>query len=228
MPPILAFLGDYSPRSERNWDFAGHHLTGFAMMKEMRFPLSFTSSCLVALLVSVGCSTTLSGGQPDTVDAGFSGFPDAAPQQIVADAAPQVLPCVEGDTQVSDPDDQTCYMLFNSIRTWQAAQADCLAVGANLVIIDSDAEQRIVGGLSANFPPDGPDIWLGATDELVENSFVWVDGQPMVFQTWRDGEPNNNGPGDDPENCAVIEGDTAAHEWDDRSCIVAAPYICER
>jgi len=197
-------------------------------MQRMSTPRTSVSSLLLMALASIGCSTTVSGGQPEAADAGFVGFPDSAQQQIIADAAPQALPCIEGDSQVSDPADETCYVLFNTIRTWQAAQADCLAIGATLVIVDSDAEQAIVGGLSANVPVGTPDIWLGATDELVENSFVWVDGQPMVFQKWRAGEPNNNGPGDDPENCAVIEGDTALHEWDDRSCVVAAPYICER
>lgn len=197
------------------------------MMNQLSLLHTSASSGLLVLTL-VGCSATVSGGQSETADAALIEFPDAAEQPISADAALQILPCIEGDSQVSDPLDQTCYMLFDALQTWQAAQAACLGVGATLAVVDSDAEQLIVAGLSANFPVDEPDIWLGATDELVEGSFVWVDGQSVEFQKWRLGEPNNNGPGDDPENCLVIEGDTAEHEWDDRSCIGAAPYICER
>lgn len=197
-------------------------------MGQMPIPgTSVRGGLLVGLLACAACSTTVSGGQPDVADAAFVGFPDAQPSPTF-DAAPQVEPCVEGDAQVSDPATETCYMLFTSLRTWQAAQADCLSLGATLAVVDTDAEQVIVGGLSANALATAPDLWLGATDALVENSFVWVDGQPMVFQKWRDGEPNDNGANGASENCVVIEGDTAAHEWDDRTCSVVSPYICER
>lgn len=156
------------------------------------------------------------------------GFPDATPQSPSIDAALQVLPCVEGNAQAINPDDDTCYLLFSSVITWQAAQAACLAAGATLAVVDNAAEQALVGGLAGSFPAGAPDLWLGATDEVSESVFVWVDGNAMTFQNWRSGEPNNDGPGSDPENCLVIEGDTAQRTWDDRSCLVAAPYICER
>ena len=180
----------------------------------------------MALLAA--CSTTVAGGQGGAPDAGGTSFADGAPQQVAFDAAPQVRPCVEGNAQATNPADDTCYMLFNTASTWQAAQAACLAVGANLAIVQDEAEQTLVGGLSGNFPAGAPNLWLGATDEAQEASFVWVDGTPVIFQKWRSGEPNNGGQGGTPEDCSVIEGDTAAHEWDDRPCTVPVPYICER
>jgi len=180
-----------------------------------------------ALAILAACSTTVAGQQVLPADSGATSFPDGAPQQSLIDAAPQVRPCTEGDAQAIGPDDQECYLLFNTPTTWQAAQAACLAVGATLAVVTDQAEQGVVAGLSSKFPAGAPDLWLGATDEVVENSFVWVDGTPVVFQSWRTGEPNN-GNGGGAENCSVIEGDTAEHGWDDRPCTAAAPYICER
>lgn len=188
------------------------------------------SVLLLCGALAAGCSSTVAGDQTLAPDAGFQGFPDAEPQADAgpADAGAEAQPCVEGLAQATDPATGTCYLLFGTLSTWDAAQAACLGVGATLVIVDDAAEQSIVAGLSASFPVDAPDLWLGATDAALENSFVWIDGSPMVFDSWRDGEPNNNGPGELPENCVVIEGDTALHEWDDRSCETPAPYICER
>lgn len=210
-------------------DLAGLHLSYFAMMGAMLSPFSSSLRWCSAVALLFACSTTVDGGQGAEPDASIAqAFPDGAPVQDVADAAPVAQPCTDGDTQVTGPDGETCYMLFNTLTSWQAAQAACLGAGATLVIIDSDAEQNVVGGLSASFPVGAPDLWIGASDEALENSFVWVDGTAMVFDNWRDGEPNNNGTGGAPENCTVIEGDTVDHEWDDRSCIAPAPYICER
>ncbi len=181
----------------------------------------------LALVVLTGCSTTVAGGQGDVPDARPPLRFDAAPVTS-ADAAPTALPCIEGDAQAVDPGAGTCYMLFSEIKTWQAAQADCLALSGTLAIVADANAQALVATLSEQHPVEGPDLWLGATDEALEGTFAWVDGTAFAFTQWRDGEPNNNGPGEDPENCLVIEGDTILHEWDDRSCIVAAPFICQR
>jgi hypothetical protein len=183
---------------------------------------------LAMAALSLGCSTTIQGGQGgDEADAEPLELPDGAPT-LLSDAAPQAVPCVEGDQRVENPDDGTCYMLFNGLLNRQDAQAQCIGVGANLVAIETLAEQTIVGNLAAGFPAGQPDLWLGASDVVTENSFLWADGSPVVFDNWRDGEPNDNGPGDAGEDCSVIEGDNPAKEWDDRTCLATFPSICER
>ena len=182
------------------------------------------------LLLVMGCSQTISGNGDSAPDASVSNqFPDAAPlpDAAPADAAPQAQPCVEGDSNSEDTATGTCYMLFNATLDRSAALAACLGVGASLVAIESDAEQAIVGVLSGNFPNGQPDLWIGATDVAQENVYLWADGSPVVFENFRDGEPNN-GNGNGPENCLVIEGDTGTKTWDDRPCGTPFPYICER
>jgi hypothetical protein len=182
---------------------------------------------LVAVFCSSGCSTTVQGGQSGAPDAAALNFPDGAPT-LRTDAQPQILPCVEGDRQVSNPDDGTCYIAFDGLLSWQAAQVQCIGLGATLAIIESDAELTIVGTLAAGYLAGQPDSWLGATDAETEGTFAWVDSKPVVFENWRDGEPNNNGPNGTDEDCAIIEGDNPALEWDDRTCTRTAPSICER
>lgn len=188
-------------------------------------------SCPIAAMSAVAlfaaCSSTVAGGQASTPDAAGQRS-DGAPALASIDAAPVELPCIMGDAQLVDPADGTCYMLFSEAKTWQVAQGDCLALSGTLAVLSQPEKQAVVQTLSENHPLDGPDLWLGATDVVVEGTFVWLDGEPMVYENWREGEPNDNGPGDAPENCVVIEGDTDLHEWDDRSCVVPSPYICER
>jgi hypothetical protein len=134
---------------------------------------------------------------------------------------------VEGDTQAS-ADDGTCFLLFNTPATWDAAEAACEAIGASLVVIDTVQKQEILGVLAENFPADNPDLWIGATDVVLETKYVWVNGEDMVLANWRTGMPNNNGGNGTPENCAVLEADTATRGWDDRPCELSYPYLCER
>jgi hypothetical protein len=137
-----------------------------------------------------------------------------------------IQPCLEGDLQVTNPDDGTCYMLLNGPLPHVGAQAACLALGANLAVIETAGEQALVATLAVQHPAGLPDVWLGATDVVIEGTFVWVNLALVVYDNWRDGEPNNGG--DNGEDCGVIEGDTAANEWDDRSCLSLYPSICER
>ncbi len=200
-------------------------------MSLFRPPFSCSRSSVATLLATLvlsslqACTTTVAGervGPDATPD--FAGFPDAGPQ---FDATPtiQIAPCVEGDSQQTDPADNTCYMLFNTSATRSAAQAACLALGATLVNITSEAQQTIVAQLATNFPPGKPDMWIGATDETTEGTFLWADGSAITYSHWRAGEPNNGAGGED---CTVIEGDNAAKEWDDRGCGAAFPYLCAR
>ena len=65
--------------------------------------------------------------------------------------------------------------------------------------------------------------WVGATDLLVENEWVWMNSNRRIsFRDWLPGEPNNdNGNG----NCLVIN---YHHRWNDGECKSSIHYICEK
>jgi hypothetical protein len=165
-------------------------------------------------------ATQADAAQPlPPADAAAVPRPDAAPP----DARP---PCTEGNARVEDPASGACYILFRAARDWLAAQAACAELGGHLATATSLSENELM----SQIVPGNLDVWIGATDEVTEDAFVWVNGEPFVFDHWRQGEPNNGG--DDGENCAVAEGDNnVAGEgclWDDRPCEDGRPFLCER
>ena len=135
-------------------------------------------------------------------------------------------PCLEGDAQAEGPDG-TCYTLHVANLEWSEARVQCQLAGGDLVSIESDEENVLVNELAALLDGEGDDdIWIGANDILVEDSFVWGDELvPFVFARWDNGEPDDNGGGQD---CGVIEGDEDDLLWSDRDCVRDHSYMCER
>jgi hypothetical protein len=149
---------------------------------------------------------------------------DAAP----ADAAPpppDAQPCDDGDLQTFDPGSGHCYMLFQTADDWTSSQGLCSIVGAHLATIKDEDENTLVHELAAG----EVDVWLGGTDQEVEDDWHWITGEPMNFEGWRlDPLEPNNGNGNGPENCMIMEADSATGTWDDRDCAKTFPYVCER
>ena len=68
----------------------------------------------------------------------------------------------------------------------------------------------------------GSIVWLGATDVVTENTFLWVPaGTPLQFEDWDNGQPNNFA----NQDCAAYIYGT---KWHDVSCDVPADMaVCE-
>lgn len=157
---------------------------------------------------------------------GATPLPDAAPPDgatPLPDAAPppDAAPCVEGDVNVVDPDTGHCYLYVANRVTWEVALGACGTFGptAHLAVSTSPQENAVIASILAGVD----DVWLGGNDREVENQWVWITGEPMVYQGWRAGEPNDaNG-----EDCMIMELDNGG-TWDDRACGNSYGYICER
>jgi hypothetical protein len=157
--------------------------------------------------------------QEPPADASVVPLPDAAPP----DARPA---CVEGDARIEDPVSGSCYILFRAQLDWLSAQEACAALDGHLATATTLAENVLL----SQIVPGNLDVWIGASDEVTEDQFLWVSGETFAFEHWREGEPNNGG--ENGENCAAVEGDNnIAGEgclWDDRPCGGGRPYLCER
>lgn len=176
-------------------------------------------------LALAGCGSATIGDPPSGDD------PDAMVQQVVdapgpdAPAGPiDASPCTGGDARVRDPDTGVCYLYVNTPATWEDAAAACAQLGGTLAVPTSAGEDARIAALPT-MPATLPDVWIGGSDALVEGEWRWITGEMMVYTNWRLGEPND-GAGEFPEDCMLIEADNGG-TWDDRPCGAAYPYLCE-
>ena len=70
--------------------------------------------------------------------------------------------------------------------TWAEAEAYAVSVGGHLVTINDQIEQD---WLAAPFTQ--PKLWIGMNDRAVEGTWVWSSGEPVTYENWTPGEPNN-------------------------------------
>ena len=110
-----------------------------------------------------------------------------------------------------------CYRITLAPAEWLAAELACEAdaVGAHLVVIDQAAEADVVDDAFDR------DVWLGATDRVIEGDYREVTGRSMRWNDWDTGEP-----GGGTEDCASIAS-IAAPDLIDLPCTDTLAYVCE-
>lgn len=122
--------------------------------------------------------------------------------------------CIELYNCVSD-----CSMYFlNPVsNTGSGAQAFAQTLGANLISIQSAAENQCILEELVRLNQVGV-IWIGFNDEAVEGRFEWYDQSPVTYTNWAPGEPNQSG----NEDCVQIyPGGIYPGTWNDLSCTSA-------
>lgn len=135
---------------------------------------------------------------------------------------------------------QPCSLYFvnPSSQTAGQAQAAAAALGANLVVMNDAAENANVAAALNASAYSGQTIWIGyqrtgagaatffASDGTT-GPFTPSNGNPLIYQNWAGGEPNNNGYGNtdwlgncdydcqNGEQCVQIYANA---QWNDLSC----------
>src|SRR6185295_12745848 len=107
------------------------------------------------------------------------------------------------------------YLLVANGMSWPNAKAYCEGLGGHLVTIGSAAENALVNSMISSL------VWIGFSDAAVENSFVWVTNEPVVYTNWGSGEPNNNA---GVEDWTVMRPENGT--WNDAGPDVFS-FICE-
>jgi hypothetical protein len=143
--------------------------------------------------------------------------PDAGDAPDVADAAaddggaPVPMPCPQGALGPG----ATCYYLATSPVIWSDASQACLDAGRLLVQIDSAEEDAFIATLSPW------SVWIGASDTVVDGTFVWTDGSSILFSNWGLAQPDAYA---GPDCVEKREGDEL---WYDQPCDIPKRYVCE-
>ncbi|XP_078392315.1 C-type lectin lectoxin-Phi1-like [Cetorhinus maximus] len=110
-----------------------------------------------------------------------------------------------------------CYRFSTEGGNWDSAKRQCESQNSHLIIINTEQEQNFIKKSIKN---NRGTYWIGLTNRESERNWKWVDGTPVSFTRWDQGEPNNwygN------ENCAVIR----RASWNDVSCSNHFRFICE-
>jgi hypothetical protein len=79
---------------------------------------------------------------------------------------------------------------------WRDARNACAVEGKYLASIHSQEENDLLASLIESAddqldPARDHAAWIGLTDEDEEGAWLWVTGEPLTYENWRSGEPNN-------------------------------------
>ena len=152
-----------------------------------------------ALLMFCACGRIAFEPLPETVDASRDG---------VVGGEPEPRACLSNPAYKTSAGSPNRYREGVPTVTWQAAQADCVADGARLWIVDSAEELNAWTG-----------DWTGVTDLATEGTWLTVEGTPAIYLPWQAGQPDGGG----GEDC--VRADSAGFE--DRNCADLRDYVCE-
>lgn len=116
------------------------------------------------------------------------------------------------------------YKFFPDVVSWTEARAQCEHMGGRLAIVTSKEQNETLAKLVQE--AGKADAWLGATDEVTEGSWVWIDGSPLTYSNWAPGQPNNK---KGVENYLLLMA-TLKGQWADqpnRSTDHKPGFLCE-
>jgi hypothetical protein len=124
------------------------------------------------------------------------------------------------------------YKVVQEPSSWHDARQKCEDAGGRLVIVNDAEEQAFLVALlgRSGLPVDNQQnrdyaaVWVGASDEVQEGNWLWVDGTPMTYSNWSPGNPKGGSGRHYPALGLHYGG-----KWDDRSAgsPSVSAFICE-
>lgn len=124
----------------------------------------------------------------------------------------------------------TAYRFVNTPTSWTAAQADCVDDSSaaimkhtHLAVLANDQELSL---LYFTIAGSAGDLWLGLTDRVMQERYIWVTAEPVVYppasgSPWGAMQPSKL-MGDD---CVVERAGTT--ELAVIPCATQVRYVCE-
>ncbi|XP_068596910.1 CD209 antigen-like [Brachionichthys hirsutus] len=115
-----------------------------------------------------------------------------------------------------------CYFVSTEKKNWTLSRQDCVANGADLIVVNSRDEQAFINRLVNS----SQNAWIGLTDMIDEGHWIWVDGNPVTTTYWQAGQPNSYG---GKQDCGeLVPASSGDGEWNDDGCFAPQIWICEK
>lgn len=118
-----------------------------------------------------------------------------------------------------------CYRVETTPASWLAAEAQCEAENAHLVVIADVAEHDVVHALTTG--AGAARAWLGYTDRVAEGTFRWVAPpgvDPSPDPCFFGANPNTAG-----TDCVIQDGPSHCPDWTVEDCVATtSAYVCDR
>ena len=125
----------------------------------------------------------------------------------------------------------SCYALFTNAKKWEEAKSHCASHGANLVKIESAAENDFI---REKYLSNKVVYWIGLTDMETEDTWQWADGSALSgYENWGPDQPNDHRNNQDQDCGAILKGSFHPSrvyngQWNDINCSRLTGFICER
>ena len=107
------------------------------------------------------------------------------------------------------------YKMYPEMK-YNAAKSKCESDGTLLAVPRSKEENKFIADLKKT-----DQLWIGVNDLDEENKFITVEGNPVSYTNWLDGEPNNS------NNEDGVELNWGKHGyWNDQKITKRNPFVC--
>ncbi|XP_065130561.1 C-type lectin domain family 4 member E-like [Paramisgurnus dabryanus] len=112
------------------------------------------------------------------------------------------------------------YFMSTEEKSWSESRQFCRDRGQDLVIINTEEEQRYISSIAKDR------VWIGLSDIAEEGKMKWVDNTPLNKGFWYQGEPNDELRNED---CVEIMSSSRPilNNWNDLPCTQTRKWICE-
>ncbi|XP_068182212.1 CD209 antigen-like [Antennarius striatus] len=117
-----------------------------------------------------------------------------------------------------------CYFVSTEKKNWTSSREECIANGADLVVVDSRDEQVFINRLVNSTQ----NAWIGLNDFYQEGKWMWVDGSAITTRYWQDDQPNSYGGEQDCGELVPSGTSSGIGEWNDDGCFAVQIWICEK
>ncbi|CAJ1062860.1 CD209 antigen-like protein D isoform X2 [Xyrichtys novacula] len=121
----------------------------------------------------------------------------------------------------------SCYLFTKLVHSsdwkrWAESREECQKLNADLVVIESEEEQKFINGHTEKYNDDNHGYWIGLSKNAGTKTWRWFDGRNLTAEYWRKEQSSSS------YECAV----TSPHgvppaNWKKASCYMMNRHICE-